>query len=322
MEEKSIIEKLSIGKKINKILPYNMNNIKVYAFVGPSGTGKSYRAQQIAYEHELESIIDDGLLIKGTRVIAGVSAKRAKTKVQTVKAALFSTSEEQERIISGFKKEKIKSVLILGTSDEMVQKIQENLRLPKISEIIYIREVATEAEMKKAVEIRRTQGKHIVPVPTFEIKKDFSGILLDPLQIFKHKKNVKVGTHDRSIIRPKFSYLGRFTIKDKAFRDLIHIITESYEGIYDVTKIYIDKPEETELIYLSLDIVICYGFNIIDTITSLKEEIREEIEKTTAVNVSDIDIKVVNIETDKDKLKQKKSRYTKRIKILKEKELL
>ena len=322
MEEKSIIEKLSIGKKINKILPYNINNIKVYAFVGPSGTGKSYRAQQIAYEHELESIIDDGLLIKGTRVVAGVSAKRAKTKVQTVKAALFSTQEEQERIIAGFKKEKIKSVLILGTSDEMVKKIQENLRLPKISEIIYIRDVATEEEMKKAVEIRRTQGKHIVPVPTFEIKKDFSGILLDPLQIFKHKKNIKTYTHDRSIIRPKFSYLGRFTIKDKAFRDLIHIIAESYEGIYDVTKIYIDKPEDSELIYLSLDIVICYGFNIIDTITLLKEEIREEIEKTTAVNVSDIDIKVVNIETDKDKLKQKKSRYTKRIKILKEKELL
>ena len=30
-----------------------MNNIKVYAFVGPSGTGKSYRAQMVANENNI-----------------------------------------------------------------------------------------------------------------------------------------------------------------------------------------------------------------------------------------------------------------------------
>ena len=54
---------------------YNMNNIKVYAFVGPSGTGKSYRAQLVASENEINYIIDDGLLIKDNAVIAGSSAK-------------------------------------------------------------------------------------------------------------------------------------------------------------------------------------------------------------------------------------------------------
>ena len=33
---------------IEKILE---SKIKVYAFVGPSGTGKSYRAQMVASEH-------------------------------------------------------------------------------------------------------------------------------------------------------------------------------------------------------------------------------------------------------------------------------
>ena len=41
--------------------------------------------------------------------------------------------------------------------------------------------------MKTARRIRITEGKHVIPVPTFEIKKDFSGYLLDPLQIFKSK---------------------------------------------------------------------------------------------------------------------------------------
>ena len=41
--------------------------------------------------------------------------------------------------------------------------------------------------MEEARRIRTTQGKHVIPVPTFEIKKDFSGYILDPLQIFKFK---------------------------------------------------------------------------------------------------------------------------------------
>ncbi len=44
--------------------------IKVYAFVGPSGTGKSYRAQMVASEHDIHFIIDDGLLIKDNEVVA------------------------------------------------------------------------------------------------------------------------------------------------------------------------------------------------------------------------------------------------------------
>ena len=61
------------------------NKIEVYAFVGPSGTGKSYRAQMVAGEKGIDYIIDDGLLIKGNEVIAGESAKKAPTKIETVK---------------------------------------------------------------------------------------------------------------------------------------------------------------------------------------------------------------------------------------------
>ena len=69
-------------------------SIKVYAFVGPSGTGKSYRAQMVAGENDVHFIIDDGLLINDNRVIAGESAKKASTKIETVKKALFLHEEE------------------------------------------------------------------------------------------------------------------------------------------------------------------------------------------------------------------------------------
>ena len=60
---------------------------RVYAFVGPSGTGKSYRAQMVASENDINFIIDDGLLIKDNEIIAGLSAKKAPTKIETVKHA-------------------------------------------------------------------------------------------------------------------------------------------------------------------------------------------------------------------------------------------
>ena len=66
-----------------------LKDIKVYAFVGRSGTGKSYRAQYVARDNNVSYIIDDGLFIKDNEVIAGTSAKKAPTKIETVKHALF-----------------------------------------------------------------------------------------------------------------------------------------------------------------------------------------------------------------------------------------
>lgn len=300
--EKNLIEKINLGIALEKILPYNFSALKVYAFVGPSGTGKSFRAQQIAFENGIETIIDDGLLIRGSRVLEGSSAKIAKTKVQTVRAALFSTEEEVEKIRGALKKERVKSLLILGTSDGMVEKIAANLRLPKISKKIYIHEVATKEEMEHALSVRKNEGKHIVPVPTFEIQKDFSGILLDPFSIFKgykgrKEKNLKI-RNERSIIRPTFSYFGKYTIKDKAFRDIIKILMKNVEGIYEVSKIYIDKEENGNDMYISLDIVTILGFNILKEAEKLRTLIKSEIERATSVNISKVDIRVIKVETE------------------------
>ena len=102
---------------IDKIID---SRIKSYAFVGPSGTGKSYRAQLVASKKNIKYIIDDGLLIKENEVIAGKSAKKASTKIETVKKALFNNPEEAKEIKKAFLKYRPESILILGTSDNMV----------------------------------------------------------------------------------------------------------------------------------------------------------------------------------------------------------
>ena len=266
-----------------------MEKIRVYAFVGPSGTGKSYRAQMVASEKDIHFIIDDGLLIKDNEIIAGASAKKAPTKIETVKHALFYAEEEKKPIEKALKKYRPDKILILGTSDGMVQKIAANLGLQEVSETTYINEVATEEEMQTARHIRVTEGKHVIPVPTFELKKDFSGYLLDPLQIFKSKgAGQKPYISEKTIIRPTFSYLGKFTISDTVFRQIVEYLAERMQSIYRVVRTRATSTVAGPSIYM--EVIVMYGYNIQEVLKEFKEKARKEIENLTAMNVVSMDV--------------------------------
>ncbi|MBO5478924.1 MAG: Asp23/Gls24 family envelope stress response protein [Clostridia bacterium] len=272
----------------------------VYAFVGPSGTGKSYRAGLVASENGISYIIDDGLFIKENEILAGNSAKKAPTKIETVKQALFIENSEKDEVIKAIKKHKPDKILILGTSDNMVKKIAENLGLPEISKFIYITDIATKEEMETARRIRVTEGKHVIPVPTFELKKDFSGYILDPLQIFKSKgSGAKPYISEKSIIRPTFSYLGNFTISDSVFRQIIEYMADKTPAIHKILKTRVNNVGDGPYIYL--EVIICYGYNLINSVQEFKQKIKKEIEQLTAMNVQEIEVVVKGIEVPVNK---------------------
>ena len=276
--------------------------MKTYAFVGPSGTGKSYRAQMVANERGINYIIDDGLLISGNEVLAGISAKKAPTKIETVRNALFQNEDRKKEVQNVIRRLKPDKILILGTSDEMVKKIAQNLEFEPISETIYITDVATEEEMKMARNIRVTQGKHVIPVPTFALKKDFSGYLLDPLQIFKSKGKGKAPyISEKSIIRPTFSYMGNFRISDTVFRQIIDVVAEKTEGVNRIHRTIIKKQNNEGFddgIYIYIEVIIEFGYNVNETMQILKKQIIKEIEKMTSMNVLSMEVVVkgVNVE--------------------------
>lgn len=272
-----------------------MDKIRVYAFVGPSGTGKSYRAQMVAGENNISYIIDDGLLVNENEVVAGESAKKAPTKIETVKHAIFIDEKEKEEMKKAIKKYKPESILILGTSDGMVAKIAENLGLPKIQKTIYIEDVATEVEMKTARNIRVTQGKHVIPVPTFEIKKEFSGYILDPLQIFKSKgSGNKPYISEKSIVRPTFSYLGNFTISDTVFRQITEYLAKKEDGISRIIRTRVENYGEGPSIYMEVSVI--YGHNVVKELKEFKEKCVKEIERLTTMNVIKITVIAKSIE--------------------------
>lgn len=271
-----------------------LNKMKVYAFVGPSGTGKSYRAQMVANEKNIKYIIDDGLLIRENEIIAGISAKKAQTKIETVKHAIFLDEERKTEMCNAIKKYRPESILILGTSDDMVKKIAHNLNLPEIEEIVYITDVATKQEMETARRIRQTEGKHVIPVPTFEIKKDFSGYLLDPLQIFKTKgKGQKPYIAEKSIIRPTFSYMGNFTISDGVFKEIVEYLASKMPEIHKILRTRVNNTPEGPIIFMEVSVV--YGYNVMEGLAELKRRAKREIENLTAMNVQSIDIVAKNV---------------------------
>ena len=258
---------------------------------------------QLIFRHGIKYIIDDGLLIRDNEVLAGVSAKKAPTKIETVRNALFSSDEQKKEIKKVVKKYKPDSILILGTSDEMVKRIAENLDFPPIEKTIYITDVATEEEMKMARNIRVKEGKHVIPVPTFAIKKDFSGFLLDPLQVFKSTgKGNAPYISEKSIIRPTFSYLGNFEISDIVFKQIIDCVTTKVDGVYKNNRVIIKKHDGfNDGIYIYIELIIEYGYNINETMLTLKNYIKKEIEKLTAMNVLNMEIVVKGVHYEKNK---------------------
>lgn len=266
-----------------------MENSEVYAFVGPSGTGKSYRAQMVAGAYNIKFIIDDGLLVKENAIVAGQSAKKAPTKIETIKKALFNDEKQKSEMQEAIIRLSPKSILILGTSDKMVKTIAENLGLPPIKKTIYITDVATEEEIENAKRIRTTEGKHVIPVPTFELKKDFSGYLLDPLQIFKSQGlNGNPYISEKSIIRPTFNYIGNFTISDNVFKQIIEVQARNIKSISKIIRIRVNKSEEGPNVYIEVEII--YGFNIMAELKKFKEKCIKDIERQTRMNVTEFKI--------------------------------
>lgn len=158
--------------------------MKVYALVGKSGTGKSFQAINLCQKLNIESIVDDGLFIHKNKAVAGQSAKREATKIGAVRRAIFNREDHREDVLKKIQEIKPKSILLIGTSDAMVEKICAKLELEKIDEKIYIEDITTEADRKLAYKHRNFLGQHVIPVSAMQIRRDFSGYLLSPMRLF------------------------------------------------------------------------------------------------------------------------------------------
>ncbi|MBK5261383.1 MAG: Asp23/Gls24 family envelope stress response protein [Peptostreptococcaceae bacterium] len=263
--------------------------MKVYALVGKSGSGKSYQAMNICRELNIESIIDDGLLVYGNTVAAGTSAKRQATKIGAIRTALFTNNEHRLLVSEKIKELNIETILILGTSDGMVERIADRLDLPAIEKTVYIEDITTEGERSVAHKQRHELGKHVIPVPTLQIKREFSGYFLDPLKIFRRWGNKEVFS-EKSVVRPTYSYLGDYTISDKAIYDIVHYIGLHTEGVCSIIRA--DASTTHTGVEITALVILNYGCRIIDTAKNLQSNILSGVQMMTAFNIETVNVEV------------------------------
>ena len=267
----------------------------VIALVGPSGTGKSHRALIIAHNHKADAIIDDGILISGGKIIAGHSAKQEASRIMAVRRAIFILPGHAEEVRQAIEKVSPHRILVLGTSENMVHKIARALKLPAISQIINIEDIASKADIEKAQFYRLKQGKHIIPVPTIELKPHFSGFLIDPVQsFFKRSSNKRRRLGEKSIVRPVFSYYGKLSIDDHAVAAIVRKVVLEGE-ISEISHIevgHLYKGDEDLGLKVSCSVMLTYGNHIPTLITKTQRAVRQAVEYMTGMMVHEVDIVV------------------------------
>ena len=266
--------------------------MEVYALVGQSGTGKSYKAIMVARDKNTEYIIDDGLLIGGTRVIAGKSAKKEDTKLAAVRRALFKDEEHKNVIKMTINDLKPKKILVLGTSLKMIEQIVEALELPYPCEIININDISTDKEISKAVKSRRKEGKHVIPVPSVEVKKDFSGYFIDSLKIFR-KREKATDIAEKTIIRPTFSYLGRYEVSKNALIQVVEISALNIKGVDKVRKVKIDSSTDGVVVNVELVLTLIKRLDFI--LADVQKQVAEGLEYSTGLNVLKVNVWAVGL---------------------------
>ncbi len=265
--------------------------MEVYALIGESGTGKSYKSLLLAYEYKIDYILDDGLLIKRNRIIAGKSAKNEPNKFKAVKRAIFFEKEHREEVKDAIKKYNVKKILILATSSKMLDRIVYNLSLPKPVKVIRIEDISEPDEIYLAKRERHKEGKHAIPIPRIQIEKDFPGNLVESLEVI-YKSIYKIG--ERTIVRPPFSFFGKLFISERAIFSLIDYILRDIDGVYEIRSKRV-KFGEVGLKEIRLEMIFYYDVNVSNLVSEIQKKIYNTFTEYIGIPVEKVNIKVLDL---------------------------
>ncbi len=269
-----------------------LNGVRVYALIGRSGTGKSYHSKLVAAKYRIDLIIDDGLLIKGNKILAGHSAKRDPNFISAVRTAVFDDDEHQDQVMKALLKEKYKKILIIGTSEKMVGKITARLNLPPAEKIIHIEDVASNEEIETAMRIRFTEGKHVIPVPSIEITRSYPQIVYDSMRILKRNNSpIKQKSYEKTIVRPEFSRPDKEEISEEAITQMVKHSIGDYDSVIKVKKARgVKNTDSTYSIYVTLQLPVRHYMST--TISDLQEYITECLEKYGGILLKNVSIEI------------------------------
>jgi len=273
--------------------------VRIYALVGSTGTGKSFRAKLVAQKYGIEMIIDDGLLIRGDQLVAGKSAKKEALYLGAVKTALFHDKAHRDDVVKALQREKFRKLLVIGTSEKMTSRICERLQIPQPFKVIKIEDIATKDEIEKALQSRQIEGKHVIPVPALEIRRNYPSIFYDSVRVFL-KKSFGSGAslpriYEKAVVRPEYTKRGRVAISEAALSQMVVHCVDEFDPSVKVKRLAI--RDDTQGYRITVVLEAPYGTKLASNAHALQEYIVDNIERFTGILVAEVNIVIDRLTT-------------------------
>jgi hypothetical protein len=266
--------------------------VRVYALVGESGTGKSFRAKLVAQKYGIDMIIDDGLLIRGDTLLAGRSAKKEQLYMAAVKTALFHDKAHRDEVARALQRERFRKILVIGTSERMARKICERLQIPHPVKVIKIEDIASREEIEKAVRSRKVEGKHVIPVPALEIRRNYPSIFYDSIRVFLRRNfgaaPVRPRVYEKSVVRPEYSKRGRVSISEAALSQMVIHCIDEFDDSLRVRRLNVRSDSQGYRLTVVLEVP--FGTKLASNAHALQEYIVDNIERFTGILIEEVNI--------------------------------
>lgn len=286
-----------MNKIFSRLLVF-LRRIQVYALVGKSGTGKSFRARLVMEKYNITMLIDDGLLIQNQRILAGKSAKRESAYLAAVRTALFTDRDHRREVRHAMEKARFKRILVIGTSDRMVVKICQALALPEPTKFIRIEEIATAEEIQAAMNHRTTQGRHVIPVPAIEVKRTYPRIMANSMKViwerglglFRRDR-----TYEKTVVRPEFSQKGSVLMSETALSQMIMHCVEEFEPGIRIRRMSIGANTKGHRIDVHLQVP--NRLQLSGSLYNLHHYIVNHVERFTGILIEELNLIVDNVAT-------------------------
>lgn len=276
-------------KHTEKMAMPDLSSIDVTAFVGAAGTGKSQRASQVARQHAIDFVIDDGLVVSKGQIMAGKSAKSEKNLVRAIRRAIFEYPAHRAEVAEFLASHAPCRVMIIATSVSMMEKIVKKLELNPPSKIIDITEVASNEEIHNALKERREKKQHVVPVSRTQIQRNFAGKLVSQLKdLFKSRDRQD---DSRTVVKPPFSFDGRVTIEEEAIVAMIRRLIVMGDHVHQVRELNLVPEGDVLNVNLVVDMKLG-GQNALHLARQLQKKLTVGLSFFTGMDVKKVNIRI------------------------------
>ncbi|MBK3495170.1 hypothetical protein JFL43_09940 [Viridibacillus sp. YIM B01967] len=266
--------------------------MEIFSLSGPSGTGKSSAAIEFAHIHQIEAIIDDGLLIVNGEKAAGTSAKFEKSVFKAVKRAIFMDSDHLRDVQEAIDHHQLQKLLLIGTSDKMTMQIAERLNRGEVAHFYYISDLRSSIEMKLAKFIRKTEGKHIMPIPVKQVEQNFfKRFIQKGVEIFTSKRE-KIG--ETTIVQPDF-HDETIVIQKRAFTDIVKITCDLSPYIARCNKIHYHHLP-LPMVHITVILNGPIDYSVPNAMLTLQKEIAKQFDKHFDLELAEIRMTVNQIQ--------------------------